>query len=79
MKNWDFHQSLHARGMTHEKIAAATGLSRPQVSKAIAGIVGGFAAREKIAAVLTLEEVLMLGWPFTTTTTSSTGNIVHHD
>lgn len=78
MRNWPFHRSLHGRGMTHEKIAAATGLRRSLVSKAIGGLLGGKTAREKIAPFLTLEEKVLLGWQLTTTT-SSTGNIVHHD
>ena len=78
MKNWEFHRSLHGRGMTHQKIAAAVGLRRAQVSKAIAGLRGGASAREKIAPMLTLEEKISLGWLYTTST-CSTGNIVHHD
>lgn len=78
MKNWAFHRSIHARGLNHAKIAAAIGLRRPLVSKAIAGLLGGKSARAKIAPVLTLEEKVLLGWQFTTTT-SSTGNIVRHD
>lgn len=78
MKNWEFHRELHSRGLTHAKLAERAGLKRALVSKAIAGLPGGFSVRQKIAPWLTVKERRLLSW--FDTETCSTGNIVpHHD
>jgi hypothetical protein len=65
MKNWKFHRLLHARGLSHEKLADAIGANRAHLTLTLNNAPRhgrGGATRRRLYGVLTAREIAALGW-----------------
>jgi hypothetical protein len=64
MKNYQFHMSLHRRGLDHSKLAARAGItSRTHLTRVLGNYNGrGRETRVKLFPFLTRDEIHWLGW-----------------